>query len=83
MKMKKYTVDTHSHGSDTATSMAGALDAARRLRGATRLYRGAEYQSDRPGANGEREYVTATDFWIRRADALRETNGQADVVISR
>ena len=82
--MTRYTIDTHSHGSDTATSMADALASARRLRGTKRLYRGAEYQSDRPvGRDGDREYVTATDFWLRRSDATRQTDGQADVVISR
>ena len=70
-----------------ASSKAEALKIARQMSGATRLYRGSEYQHDasarEAGTETEsgRVYGMATDYWEERANAGRETNSPADVVV--
>lgn len=79
--MKTYTIEGPGAPA-TSTSMAEALQEARRQLGAYRVYRGAEYQTDRPGKNGDREYCMALDIWSTMVAARNQTDGQAPVVIS-
>jgi hypothetical protein len=78
----KYTIDHRNGDSTTATSMAGALAAAKRLMGRRRIYRGAEYLSDRADGRDERISITCLDIWPNRQQAQRQNGCQADVVIS-
>ena len=83
MKAMAYTIERSNGDSATANSKASAISTARRMLGVARVYRGAQYQTDRPaGCDGDREYCTGLDIWRSRADAARETNGQADAVIT-
>jgi hypothetical protein len=78
-----YTIERSNGDSATANSKASAISTARRMLGVARVYRGAQYQTDRPiGRIGDREYCTGLDIWRSRANAARETNGHADVVIT-
>lgn len=95
--MTNYTIEHANGDSATATSMTGAIAAARRMLGGSmreipgggfevsgRVYRGAEYRTDRPSASDpdEREYVDALDIWAFRKDATQQSDAQAPVVIS-
>ena len=95
--MTTYTIEHKNGESATATSMTGALAAARRMLAgsmreipgggfelSSRVYRGAEYRTDRPSATepGELEYVDALDVWAFRKDAMQQSDAQAPVVIS-
>jgi hypothetical protein len=83
---KTYTVDfypcTTSAETIEATSMTAALRACRWRLG--RIYRGAEYRTDRPSATDpdEREYVDALDIWTNRADAKNDMLTHPAAVIS-
>lgn len=84
--MKTYHIDRSNGTHRTATSLADALRIARELLGVSRVYRGAEYQTDRPAseywkARGlAREYCTGLDIWTSRKGAAE--GSQAPVVIS-
>lgn len=80
--MTTYSIDRSNGEIRTASNSKAAFATARRMLGVSRVYRGAEYQTDRPGQHGEREYCTGLDIWTSRADANRETGGPAPVVIS-
>lgn len=80
--MKTYKIDRSNGDSRTVSSSKVAIATARRMLGVSRVYRGAEYQTDRPGKDGDREYCTGLDIWASRADANRVTGGQAPIVIS-
>lgn len=80
--MSKYTIERTNGDKATANSMADAVASARRMLGASRVYRGAEYQTDRPGKDGDRENCTGLDIWASRRNAAREMSAPADVVIS-
>lgn len=45
--------------------------------------KGATYETDRPAADGEREYVMATEYWRTRREANQEQSCTAPVVISQ
>jgi len=84
--MTTYTIDfypcTASAETVTASSMSAALRICRDRLG--RIYRGAEYNTDRPSATDpdEREYVEALDIWTSRADATNDTLTHPSAVIS-
>lgn len=78
----KYTIDRDNGESYTASSMSAAIAQARRVLCATRVYRGAEYQTDRPTRGGERQYCTGLDIWRTRADATKQSSACAPIVIS-
>lgn len=80
--MKTYKIERANGDKRTAASLRGALTVARRMLGVHRIYRGAEYQTDRPDDNGEREYCTGLDIWTSRKMAITDTGKSADVVIS-
>ena len=94
--MKLYTITRENGEVQTANSMSEALKIARQMlagesreipgggfRFSSRIYRGAEYRTDRPSERGdEREYVDAMDIWAFRSDATQESGVQAPVVIS-
>lgn len=80
--MKTYQIDRSNGDTRTAKSMADALATARRMLGVSRVYRGAEYATDRPTKEGDREGCTGLDIWTSRAHAAQQTNGQPPVVIS-
>ena len=84
--MTTYTIDFHpctaAAETITATSMTAALRICRERLG--RIYRGAEYTTDRPSASDqdEREYVDALDIWTNRADAKNGMPNHPAAVIS-
>lgn len=82
--MHKYRITSDNGDTHTARSMKAAIATARRELGVTRVYRGAQYRTDRPGTEGERErvYCTGLDIWRTRAEATRQSNACAPVVIS-
>jgi hypothetical protein len=57
------------------------MQIARGMAGVSRLYWGAEYFSDRQGPSGERVYVYARAFWVRREDAQTDQEAPPDVAI--
>jgi len=65
----------------TTTSKVRAVQIARDVLGADRLYRGAEYQTDETDGE-ERRAVTAMDLWQDKASASREMGLSADCVIT-
>ena len=95
--MTTFTIEHANGESATALSMTGAMAAARRMLAGSmrempgggfelsgRIYRGAEYRTDRPSASDpdEREYVDALDIWAFRKDATQQSDVQAPVLIS-
>lgn len=96
MMKTNYTVTRENGEEQTAGSMRTALKIARQMlagelreipgggfRVSQRIYRGAEYRTDRPSESGdEREYVEALDIWAFRSDAMQASGAQAPVVIS-
>ena len=58
----QYVIDMRNGQQYHARSMKTALAITRHSLGGVRIYRGAEYQTDRPSADGNREYVQAVDF---------------------
>jgi hypothetical protein len=80
--MRTYKIERTNGDRATAHSLKDALAASRRMLGVTRVYRGAEYQTDRPGKDDEREYCTGLDIWTSPAEAKRQSDAPAPVVIS-
>jgi hypothetical protein len=79
--MAQYRIDSDSDRRE-CTSMRAALKAARQMLRVPRVYRGAEYQHERPGENGEWECCTGVDIWRSRTNARRVMGACADVVIT-
>jgi hypothetical protein len=78
----KYTIE-RSNGTPArhATSLRKAISIARAMLSVPRVYRGAQYLTDRP--NGEDlESCEAIDIWRRRDWAHFEMANSADAVIS-
>ncbi len=79
-----YRIDRSNGESRTASSMSGALRIARQMVGSQRVYRGAEYTTDRPSDDGrnDRVIVEALDIWRTKSAAQQQNGACADVVIS-
>ncbi len=79
----KYRLD-RNNGTDPqfASSKKHAIRLAKEWIGVNRVYRGAEYQTDRLSENGERQSVFALDIWSNKLNASQQMNTCADVVIS-
>lgn len=80
--MKTLTIDMRNGQRYRASSKHTAIRIAKHNLGGVRIYRGAEYQTDRPIGRDEREYVMALDLWTDKKAARMEANTQADAVIS-
>lgn len=79
--MKTYQIDRSNGDTRTAKSMTDALATARRMLGVSRVYRGAEYITDRP-VKDDREACNALDIWTARNQASAISDAQAPIVIS-
>jgi hypothetical protein len=78
----KYEITYRKNGlTETTDSLWTALRLTRSMLNVDRVYRGAEYQTDRPQGD-DREPCTALDIWIDRRMAASETPIMADAVIS-
>lgn len=82
--MKTYRIDRSNGETSIASSFREAMTITREMLGSARIYRGAEYQTDRPSieADKDRETCTALDIWTSRADAQIQSGTPAPVVIS-
>ena len=80
--MPKYRIDRDNGDTTTARSMSAALATARRELGVSRVYRGAQYRTDRPGTDGDRIFCTGLDIWRTRREATSQSGTCAPIVIS-
>lgn len=79
----RYQITYRRNGStDKSRNMEWALRLCRLTLNADRVYKGAEYQTDRPAAGDDREPCNALDIWISRSRAKAESNVAADAVIT-
>lgn len=81
--MSKYTIErSNGQSARTAESMKDALRISREWLCVSRVYRGAQYFTDRPSDDDGRETCNALDVWRNRIDASQQSAHAADVVIS-
>ena len=79
----KYTIERfNGQPARHADSMKDAIRIAREWLGVDRVYKSAEYQTDRPAASGGREMCYGLDIWRERKNVTREMFVPADVVIT-